>query len=64
MTRVSVQVEYCEGIELFYNGLKGELVKHGGGKTSDLLCNKSWWINTGNVDDSVTLDILTAAFIY
>ena len=42
-------------LEFFHKGSKGESVKGGGGKTSELLCNKSWRINTGTkVDDSVT----------
>ena len=42
-------------LEFFHNRSKGESVKHGGGKISELLCNELWSINTGTkVDDSVT----------
>ena len=41
---------------LFHNGSKGEPVKRGGGKTSDLLQLVVEDINIGNVDDSVTQD--------
>ena len=33
--------ELADSKVLFHNGLKGESVKHGGGKTSELLGNKS-----------------------
>ena len=52
LTRRSEQ-EYMED-KFLSQGSKGESVKHGGGKTSDLLCNESWRINTGMVEDSVT----------
>ena len=35
-------------------GSKGESVQYGGGITSELLCNKSWSINTGYLEDSAT----------
>ena len=38
----------------FTTGPKGESVKRGECKTRDLLCNESWRINTGNLDDSLT----------
>ena len=40
--------------EIFHKGSKVESVKCGGGKTSELLCNKLCRINTGMVEDSVT----------
>ena len=41
-------------IGFFHKGSKGESVKHGGGKTSELLCNKLWKMNTGRMTDCVT----------
>ena len=41
-------------IKFFHKGSKGKSIKLGGGKTCELLCNESWRINTGTVDDSVT----------
>ena len=54
-SRLSPQrVELCkEQIELFSTGSTGESVKGGGGKTSELLCNKLWRMNIGSVEDSV-----------
>ena len=36
------------------NQSRGESVKHGGGKTSDLLYNELWRRNTDTMDGSVT----------
>ena len=38
-------------------------VRGGGGKTSELLCNESWRINTCNMKNSTSQDIHTAAFM-
>ena len=36
--------------------VKSESIKRGGGKTGEMLCNKSWRISTGNEEDTATQD--------
>ena len=54
MQKFFVTSSLLYSIEPFHNGSKGESVKRGGGKTSELLCNELWRINTGNMEDSIT----------
>ena len=46
-------VYICEANIVLSSGVKSLISKSGGGKTSELLCNEPWRINTGNMDDSV-----------
>ena len=48
------QQNHCLALSLAIRTLqqrvKGESVTHGGGKTIELLCNESWWINMGYIE--------------